>query len=464
MQSEQSSQSPEMVKPQIEPISIGIIIAWTQFGNWVFDKLLGWLLGGPAGSGGKFREAAENARVELNNLWAKIKSPLYQIVYTPSEWSKLPDIFQAWLTNLALVYKAQDDAWEKFKGRNLLGATFFGGWTNSMIMKDHIFPMHYIAQKVNTFRDDVAEAQIKDLRRRLEELDIPPNLAEQLFDLKTRIDKLDELLSPEIANLVKTLPTLYDYFDKLLKEFIRVREGTLGKTDPATRQLVTSLLATIAEFTNEVLNLPPNYTHQDLLTEIGRIRQLSDHLGRWLQGVRDQLQDYPLPRMQQDLNRLKEQVKEIPKIQANIKRLQDQIDDITKQELPKLRQQINDRLKPIQERVQDHEQRLRRIEALQPLLWLPRLIDFLKDWPDIRERIIIDACKRCIPDPPDPDPPDLKCVDILRVLCKCKDSQNPILKDLWKCVFEDDKPEPPKLVKTPLIPTFKLRAPRITVK
>lgn len=460
MQSSQLSKLPpnkgEVVP--FEAISL-IVIAVIIFVQWIGGKLWGWIFGGPAGSGGKFREAAKDTRDQLRALWLQVEQPLIDLETQAPE--RFPEIVEQWQQSLGRVYDIQDKAWQEYEGRNLLGATFFGGWTNAMIQKDHMFILHKVQSRIvrNNYND--LNTKIYELDKKVERIDVPPHLRQTLSDLLERMDRVDSVLQPEVSRLLGFLPGLFKNFDILVQRFLAVESGRTGETDPHTKTLVLQLTRVMGEMLNVTIPVGAGTPHNQLVALLSQYQQMAVSMGNFIAQTRLEFAQYPLAFMQRDLRRIQQQANLIPGILQAIKTLQNQVSNIVTQQIPQIRKQLNDQ---ISKQEQDRMRLQSQLTALHPLnlhYWIPFIRTFFTDLPEWREDIIKDACKRCSTTPPPPPPPPLTCKKILELLCECRDSADPAIKALWKCILKEEPDDDEEIIKAPLPGYLRYKMPRI---
>jgi len=430
-------------------VEIAIIVVFTikfvqDFIKSIFF-FIDFFFGGPAGSGGKFREAALQINAQVETLYYNTIEPLGKSVYQGA-WKGWSDAVHCINWQGSKIYDQQGHLWDKYEGSNLLGATFFGGWTNQHWQSWVLMPLMnfqaayselqalYTRDKVNILQDE-----IDTLAGRIP----PSNGYQQLLD---RINKLESMFNAEHENTWKQLAAqaaLLHAIQKIINDILSGKQKL--PPPPQLQDWMKGVQNQLAGLQKGLQNLQQVQIPQ-LQSLIKGIQGQIATVNQTMRALQDLIKQADLPGIRQKLDDLGKQVLEIPPLIQGMKDLQQKVKDILEQKIPKLQDQIDRLIPPLQRRLENIEQNelpkiKQRIEQC-----CQKFDNFMLQLPIIIQKTIETACQ-CGYNRTKPYV-DYKtsCDQVLNTLNACckngTDSQKAAFHDLWLCMQGGDQPGP----------------------
>lgn len=405
--------------------------------------LFSWIFGSPAGSGGVFRKGAIRVNEQIHQMGLKVNELYQQVVL--GRWRGFNNNVNVMQAAMDDLWAAQDRNWVKFEGRNLLGATFFGGWTNAYYqwavqgrmnrMYAYMLERGYdrmnntdivFDERLRRLEEGSGDdAAIQALRERMDQLEFDfrcgiQQLSARVYAVETLASRAMSLIEKVIAGKIKLpLPEVYRLFDDVFEQIRDLEQRFAGTASRAQIQQLVKRL------------------------DIQGVK-IAD-LTRSFNALRAQIQRYDIPGMQAEIRRIQQTLREIPEIQRDIDRINLEIDRINNLVIPQLRAQFNLQINRLDNRVDVIENK--RLPAMQKRLdYCCSLIQgFLSQWPGLRQNVLDEACRRaqgCIDIPEQKPEP---CFQLIQRLTDCCQNGTAVeknaIKQFVKCALaSDDEP------------------------
>lgn len=414
----------------------------------LFGDFIGWLIdlfgGGPAGSGGVFRKAAVDTIAESDKLRIKANPEMWRIAHDEIEyyWKGM----QMYVAELRKFHNLQSDNFVQFEGSNLLGATFFDSWTNTILIRDHYGPMIELNAAVGMDTQLKMLREVQRLDGRINAIEGGTDVQDQIADLQQRISDIETFKSPAMQLIKHRLDGLTDEYDLLSERLGKIEEGLIGETDPETEERLQKIVRDITTLQNQMKLLPIGWTSEILKKRFEQIATNIAGLRTTLQSLQKQLQAFNIPGMKQDIATLKQQVLVLPGLQREIQETQQRLDKLEQTTLPALKRELQGQIDPLKQRVTRLENRLDYFAFTYLPALSTDLYEWIDSWDERKEGTVNDACECARVHLPDWLPTYLNCLTVLSMLCTCSHYPNPELDSLWECIrrkIQEPKPEPP---------------------